>query len=424
MKDGAVQVVRLTFEGRGAVAVLLVEGPEAAERIDRHFFGHSPERRVAGAGGAAEAPVSPPSGASLRSSPGHPRSRPLNRLLHGHWGSPAGEDVVVCRLSDTAVEVHCHGGRVAVDRIASDLLEAGCQSASWRNWLTDQEPSAIRADARSLLAQARTERTAAILLDQYAGALEAALARIIDTVETGRAAEARAELQTLLARSSVGLHLVEPWRVVLAGPPNVGKSSLINALVGYRRSIVFDQPGTTRDVVTVTTAIDGWPIELSDTAGLRVSDDPLESAGVELARRQLKAADCIVFVSDATNARLLSEIGVQALACTRLPEGWTQTGVPGAVIEVYNKCDLLPPDAAAGLASAERTSLLLTSAVTGEGIPELAAAIVRRLVGIAPQPGDAVPFAKSQIERTQHAIDAIDRGDSPWVRTLLEPLLR
>ena len=59
---------------------------------------------------------------------------------------------------------------------------------------------------------------------------------------------------------------------MIAGPPNVGKSSLLNALLGYRRAIVFDQPGTTRDVVTSTTAIDGWPVELSDTAGLRSSD--------------------------------------------------------------------------------------------------------------------------------------------------------
>ena len=70
---------------------------------------------------------------------------------------------------------------------------------------------------------------------------------------------------------------------MLAGRPNVGKSSLTNALLGYTRSIVFDQPGTTRDVVTATTAIDGWPIEFSDTAGLREGSEPLEAAGIERA---------------------------------------------------------------------------------------------------------------------------------------------
>ena len=74
-----------------------------------------------------------------------------------------------------------------------------------------------------------------------------------------------------------------PWRVVVFGAPNVGKSSLINALAGYERAIVSPTPGTTRDVVTVTTAIDGWPVQLSDTAGFRETQDELESAGIELA---------------------------------------------------------------------------------------------------------------------------------------------
>ena len=88
--------------------------------------------------------------------------------------------------------------------------------------------------------------------------------------------------------------------MVIAGPPNVGKSSLINALLGFQRAIVFDLPGTTRDVVTAVTALDGWPVELSDTAGLRSSDDPLELAGIEQAHRQAAAADCLLLVFDAS----------------------------------------------------------------------------------------------------------------------------
>ena len=72
-----------------------------------------------------------------------------------------------------------------------------------------------------------------------------------------------------VAARSVGLRLVSGWRVVLAGRPNVGKSRLLNALAGYERAIVDPTPGTTRDVVTVRTALDGWPVELADTAGLR-----------------------------------------------------------------------------------------------------------------------------------------------------------
>ena len=258
MTDDAVQIVRLTPEGRGAVAVLLVEGPTAAERVDRCCSWHGATRL---------------------------QSRPLNRILHGHWGSPDGEDVIVCQISPAQVEIHCHGGRAAIERIAADLTDSQTQTASWKDWVAQHEPIAIRAEARSLLAAVRTERTAAILLDQYSGALEAALAGIFAAIDAGRLDAAKAELRSSLDRAPIGLHLVDPWRVVLTGPPNVGKSSLINALIGYHRSIVFDQPGTTRDVVTAVTALDGWLVELSDTAGLRESFDPLE-----LRRRRTCAA--------------------------------------------------------------------------------------------------------------------------------------
>ncbi|HEY2147370.1 MAG TPA: GTPase, partial [Pirellulales bacterium] len=272
-ESSATRVVQLTPEGRGAVAVLLVSGPKAAEQVGRHFLGHG-DRPLA--------------------------ARPLNRVFHGHWGGPNGEDVVVCRTAETQIEIHCHGGRAAIERIRADLAAAGCESLVWTDWLREHGPSRIRADAAALLAKATTERTAAILLDQYDGALDRSLANIDRDLAAGRIREAAAALDDILARSPIGLHLVEPWRVVLAGPPNVGKSSLINALVGYSRSIVFDQPGTTRDVVTAQTALEGWPIELSDTAGLRASDEPLEQAGIALARRKIIAADCLVLVFDAT----------------------------------------------------------------------------------------------------------------------------
>jgi tRNA modification GTPase len=370
-QEPVTQVVRLTPEGRGAVAVLLAAGPRAAEQFGRYFFGH------------AKAPLA---------------RRPLNRIYHGHWGGPEGEDVIVCRRSDSELEIHCHGGRAAAERIVADLSSAGCQALAWRDWLGRQESNGIRAEAARLLADARTERTAAILLDQYHGALETALADIERDLDAGDREAAAIGLDALLARSRVGLHLVEPWRVVLAGPPNVGKSSLINALVGYRRSIVFDQPGTTRDVVTVATAIDGWPIELSDTAGLRATDDPLEQAGVELARRRLAAADGVVLVFDVTEPATDRRDAVIH-------------DYPEAIV-AYNKWDLLSPSEAAGIEAAEIESPShLTSAVTGLGIGELAEAIVRRLIEPVPRPREAVPFTASQVAQLHVARDAVGRGE-------------
>ena len=131
-----------------------------------------------------------------------------------------------------------------------------------------------------------------ILLDQYHGGLEHALRRTIADLERHRLAARPSAIAACCNRADLGLHLTSPWRVVVAGPPNVGKSSLINALVGYHRAVVFDTPGTTRDVVTVGTAIDGWPVELSDTAGIRPSDDRLESR-VGRAIEQTRQADLV-----------------------------------------------------------------------------------------------------------------------------------
>jgi tRNA modification GTPase len=376
--------VRLTPEGRGAVAVLLAVGPHGAEQVERYFFGH------------ANAPLS---------------SRPLNRVYHGHWGGPEGEDVVVCRRSDSEVEIHCHGGSAASERIIADLAAADCQALAWRDWLGRHEPNGIRSEAARLLADARTERTAAILLDQYHGALETALADIERDLDAGDREAAAIGLEALLARSRVGLHLVEPWRVVLAGPPNVGKSSLVNALVGYRRSIVFDQPGTTRDVVTVATAIDGWPIELSDTAGLRASDDPLEQAGVELARQRLAAADCVVLVFDVTERAAEQREAVIH-------------DYPEAIV-THNKADLLPSCDAAGIqAAAIESPICLTSAVTGLGIGELAEAIVRRFIEPVPRPREAVPFTASQVAQIHAARDAVGRGELVAARSVIHELRR
>jgi tRNA modification GTPase len=163
---------------------------------------------------------------------------------------------------------------------------------------------------------------------------------------------------------------------VIAGRPNVGKSSLVNALVGYQRAIVFDQPGTTRDVVAVSTAIDGWPVELADTAGLRQAGDALEAEGIQLAENEIAAADLVLLVFDASQP-LQSED-------TSLLGKW-----PDALL-VLNKSDL-------PAAGEHPTGAVQTSALRREGIDTLLKAISRRLVPDPPPPGIAVPFTQRQV---------------------------
>jgi tRNA modification GTPase len=342
-------VIQLTPPGRGAVATLRVEGPGAREAVARQFRAHSgrPLETIA-----------------------------LERPVIGRFGGDRGEEVVVCRRTDDAVEVHCHGGLAAVTRIVDLMEAAGCQRLPWRDWVSSQQAHPIAAAAWVALADAPTERTAAILLDQYHGALARELSEIQDAVQQGDRQAAQRKIHALQARIDLGRHLIQPWRVVLAGRVNVGKSSLVNALAGYGRSIVHPSAGTTRDAVTVVTAVDGWPVELCDTAGLRSGGDAVEAAGIQLAQQRLAQADLILLVCDQSAAWSAAD---QALV-----ERWPQALV------VHNKCDL---EAVPG----KRPAGLRTSARRADGIDALLQAISARLVPDPPSAGAAVPFTVDQV---------------------------
>jgi tRNA modification GTPase len=261
----------------------------------------------------------------------------------------------------------------------------------------------LETEARQALSATRTERAAAILLDQWRGELRSALGRAVAWIQSGRAADAAAILHELERSASVGLHLVEPWRVVLTGRPNVGKSSLINAILGFERSIVHAAPGTTRDVVTAQTALGGWPVELADTAGWRDSSDEIEAAGLEQARTRLRQADLIVLVFD-VSADWTSED--QALLAA-----W-----PGTVV-VHNKCDL-PPGVPQG-----RPPGLMVSAAQRGGIDVLVRELGRRLVPQPPRPGTAVLFTRPQVKVVQAAQASLARGNDHEALAVLNGLL-
>ena len=347
-------VVLLSPTGRGAVATVLVNSQIATERVDEFF----------------------------KAASGRPlRTMLIGRIVYGTWqlGPDQFEEVVVCRRDGLNVEVHCHGGRVVTQAVVDSLVESGCEAISWQEGVTQTEVDAITAAARVALATARTQRVAAILLDQYRGVLRASIDQCVALLETGQFESATKQLNQLQRFSELGEHLVRPWQVVVAGPPNVGKSSLINVILGYERSIVFDQPGTTRDVLRATTALDGWPVELRDTAGLREHQDPVETQGIELAREQIASADLVVLVFDASCPWSRDEV--------RLCE---QTeSVARRMIVVDNKVDIaqrLPPN----------DIHLLASAKSGEGIDGLIAAITNSLIPTPPLPGTAIPFTREQ----------------------------
>jgi tRNA modification GTPase len=359
MADRPLEVVQLTPPGRGALATLRVEGFGALQAVAAHFTPRS---------GRPLGSVAP------------------SRLVVGRFGGSQGEEVVVRRVCDEALEIHCHAGPAAVGRIEQLLVQSGCRPLRWQQWVARQESDPLAAAARIALAEARTTRTAAILLDQYRGALGRAFQEIRAALALHQTDLARQRLEALRAAATVGRHLIRPWRVVLAGPPNVGKSSLLNALAGYSRAIVHPLPGTTRDAVAAETVLDGWPVELCDTAGLRETSDAVERAGVQLAGRRIAQADLVVLVFDQSQPWSAAE---EALRAAR----------PAAQL-VHNKRDLPP-------AAGPRPPGLAVSATQGVGVDTLAEAIAGRLVPQPPLAGQAVPFTESQIDQ----VDA-------WLRQL------
>ena len=341
----------LTPPGRGALAVVGVVGDGATHMVDRAF---------APRGGR---PVA---------------ARDDGAIAFGSWLA-TGEDVVVVRRRKGLVEVHCHGGVAAASAVVASLIALGAEEATWSRWLAAAGASQAVVEAHESLARAGGPKAARILARQAAGALDAEIARIGALREAGDHAAADESVARLLRAARVGLRLTRPWRVVVSGPVNAGKSSLVNALAGHARCIVSAEPGTTRDLVETRLVLDGWEVDLVDTAGLRddgVAAGPVERAGIARAESAAADADLVLRVCPT--------------------DAGQSPAVPPGDLLVVSKCDV-------GAAVFEcPANGLPTSAATGAGIAELVAAIVARLVPEERAEPDllagAVPFTLRQLD--------------------------
>ena len=356
MTADPVYVACLTPPGAAAIATVGLSGRDAWSLVKAHF---QPRGR--------KTPI-----------PAEPARTWLGRLTH----CDAADDVVVTigqAGEIDRVEIHCHGGAAVVRWLLNLFRQQGAIEITYEEWLRRTATSPIQAEAALALTHALTLRTAGILLDQFHGAFE----RELRAIDSARARSdwptAAAKLEALCSWIPLGRHLTEPWRVVVAGAPNAGKSSLINALLGYQRAITSPIPGTTRDLVTALTAFDGWPVELIDSAGIRADATGLEALGITQAENALTTADLCLWVVDRTQERPLLPpltLGCQALVLcnkTDLVDRWQPWEFTGSV--------------------------LLVSALTSQGLQELADAIVHSLVPRSPPKGTAVPFAEAIVEQ-------------------------
>ncbi len=319
---------------------------------------------------------------------------PLGRVRYGLWNAigvdSTSEQVVVCRTAENQIEIHCHGGNAVCQMIANDLKSGGCEIVSAFEFPSDFNGE-IACEAAIDLPKARTDRVAAILLDQLNGALADAFARIENRFQKQGPVAVRDEVESLLSWSELGRHLVEPWQVVLAGPPNSGKSSLVNAIAGSERSIVHAEPGTTRDWVEVLTAVDGWPVSFSDTAGVRESSDAIESEGIRRSVERVVKADLVLLIVDATVGWTATHESLRALALGK------------RTLVVWNKVDLLHGDLQSIPRDAVRTSVCPSA--SNLAIDELLVAIGTALVPTAPEPQIAIPFRERHMKFLEAFLD-------------------
>jgi tRNA modification GTPase len=445
-------VCLLSPPGRSAVAMIGVVGPSATRVVESQFYPAAPALRS-------------PQGNLKWSRETEHRLRgnqEVTRILFGRWGGLQGEEVVVCRrLLPNAkascaeaqyVEVHCHGGQQAAQRIIDSLVAENCQVIRWEEWTRQQSLDLLQAEARIGLAAALTQRTAAILLDQYQGALRREIEALKEQIVTcrdnleGSCTNPAKKITALLSRLNLGSHLTRPWQILLAGRPNVGKSSLMNALVGYARSIVFDQPGTTRDILSATTAMAGWPVQLNDTAGLHEASDPIELQGIGRALEQFSQADLLVWVLDwavlSQTVSIASFEGALQLAQQEMADVRQYFPAELPILVVLNKidlagkneedtndCGLLPeclkeaPIPSPAIPSPAFPSLVPTSATTGEGVELLVATMVAHLIPHPPTAGEGVPFNDRQQQLLQQASCQLEQANLQQAIATLDEVL-
>ncbi|MCK0507469.1 tRNA uridine-5-carboxymethylaminomethyl(34) synthesis GTPase MnmE [Aromatoleum anaerobium] len=323
-----------TAPGRGGIGVVRVSGAALAP-FARALTGRLPEPRH-----AAFTPFVDAGG------------KPIDEGILLYFPAPhsfTGEDVI---------ELQGHGGPVVLQLVLARCLELGARLAepgefSRRAFLNGKMDLA-QAEAVADLIEASTVAAARSAVRSLSGAFSDEMHRLTDALidlrmlveatldfpdedveflENARALERldaiRVKLEGVLERARQGALLRSGMNVVLVGQPNVGKSSLLNCLAGDERAIVTDIAGTTRDAVRETIAIEGIPIHVIDTAGLRETADPVERLGVERTWREIARADVILRIVD---ARVGPQPGDEAIDAA-LPEGVER-------ITIFNKIDL------------------------------------------------------------------------------------
>lgn len=358
-----------TAPGRGGIGVVRISGPALAD-MARLLTGRALQPRVATL-------------AQFRDGTG----AVLDQGIAIHFPAPqsfTGEDVL---------ELQGHGGPVVMQQLLTRCLELGARLAEpgefTRRAFLNEKLDLAQAEAVADLIEASTAAAARSAIRSLSGEFSQSIRHLVeglielrmlveatldfpeeeidplrDTDALVRLQRVRTDLSLLRKRAEQGRVLRSGLQVVLAGRPNAGKSSLLNRLAGEERAIVTDIPGTTRDALREVIQVEGIPLHIIDTAGLRATDDPVEKAGIERTWREIGQADVILQMVDVRTGPDLADEDIDG----RLPQG-----VPR--IMLHNKTDLTGQPASRWQEGG-RTHIAL-SALTGDGLPLLHEALLQ-----------------------------------------------
>ncbi len=404
-----------TSPGEGGIGVIRISGAKAIDIADRLFVSK---------------------GKLLR-------ERPSHTLHYGRIVSPKSNEVLddaVASLfrsphsytKEDVVELSCHGGPVTLSLVLNLCIEEGARMAEPGEFtmraflnggmdLAQAEAVCDQIRARTVASQRAAVRQREGELSKRVERLRSDLVGVLASIEVTldfsedvgdldypeterRIAELIRETERLISMGGAGRLLREGVRIAIAGRPNVGKSSLMNALLRQDRSIVTPLPGTTRDVIEETINLKGIPASIVDTAGLRETRDIVESIGVDRARDTLKNSELVILLADAVTGWSEEENGILS----------SLSGVN--VIPVLNKMDMVSEEerdrCLIRLREATSQSLSLAiSALNGDGVEELEDAIYLMITGGVIALAESALITNSRhIQALQFAVDALRRG--------------
>jgi tRNA modification GTPase len=388
-----------TAPGTAAVAIVRLSGPAALD-IARRLTGVEPRPRFAEL-------------CAFRAGDGSAIDRGL-LLYFPAPHSYTGEDVV---------ELHGHGGPVVTDHLLETLYRCGARAArpgefTLRAFLNDKlDLAQAEAVADLIDSGTRTAARAALrsLDGRFSEAVDAVQKGLTElrvqieawldfpeeelSLDAANALDARAgslleQVAVLRDRAAQGRVLRDGLTVVIAGPPNAGKSSLMNRLAGRDAAIVTHIPGTTRDPLHEHLSLDGLPVGIVDTAGLRESTDPIEAEGVRRAQRELERADRVLWVMD-------GRAGIDAAVAAARAE--LDADTPFTI--VLNKADLT--DAAPQRFEQDGVAFLRLSALTGEGL-ELLTLHLKSVAGWSPEVSGTFSARRRHLDALARAAEHID----------------